>query len=104
MERPENAMRIIAKTALRDFWKKHPDAEQPLRAWHDEAKTADWKTPADIKAKYRSASILRAGRVIFNFGGNKYRLVVKINYPFHVVYIRFIGTHREYDHIDAETI
>ena len=97
-------MRVIAKTALRRFWESHPDAEQPLRAWHGEAKAAAWKTPADVKAKYRSASILRAGRVVFNIGGNKYRLVVKINYPFQVVYIRFLGTHRQYDRIDAETI
>ncbi len=97
-------MRIIAKTALREFWENHSDAEQPLRAWHGEAKAATWKTPADVKAKYRSASILRGGRVVFNIGGNKYRLVVKINYPFQVIYIRFLGTHREYDHIDAETV
>lgn len=97
-------MRVIAKAALREFWENHPDAEQPLRAWHAEAKAADWKTPADIKAKYRSASILRGGRVIFNIGGNKYRLVVRINFPFRVIYIRFLGTHREYDRIDAETI
>ncbi len=97
-------MRIIAKTALRNFREEHPDAEQPLRAWHSEAKAAAWSAPADVKAKYRSANILRGGRVVFNIGGNKYRLVVKVNYPFHVVYIRFIGTHREYDRIDAETI
>jgi mRNA interferase HigB len=100
----ETAMRIIAKTALRNFWVRHSDAEMPLRAWYSEAKGAEWKVPSDIKAKYRSASILSGNRVVFNVGGNKYRLVVKINYPFHVIYIRFIGTHREYDHIDAETI
>ena len=97
-------MRVIAKSALREFWKSYPDAEQPLRAWHAEAKAAAWKTPADAKAKYRSASILRGGRVVFNIGGNKYRLIVKINYPFQVIYIRFLGTHREYDRIDAETV
>lgn len=97
-------MRVIAKTALRSFWASHPDAEQPLRAWHGEAKRAAWKTPADVKAKYRSASILQGGRVVFNIGGNKYRLVVKISYPFQIVYIRFVGTHREYDRIHAETI
>lgn len=97
-------MHIIAKTALRTFWASHPDAEQPLRAWHSEAKAATWKTPADVKSKYRNASILKAGKVVFNLGGNKYRLVVKINYPFRVVYVRFIGTHREYDRINAETI
>ena len=97
-------MRVIAKSALRGFWESHPTAEQPLRAWHAEAKAAAWKTPADAKAKYRSASILRGGRVVFNIGGNKYRLIVKINYSFQVVYIRFLGTHREYDYIDAETV
>jgi mRNA interferase HigB len=98
------AVRVIAKSALREFWKRHPDSEQPLRAWHGEAKAAAWQAPTDVKAKYRSASILRGGRVVFNVGGSKYRLVVKINYPFQVIYIRFIGTHHEYDHIDAETI
>ena len=97
-------MRIIAKTALRNFWARHPDAEQPLRAWHSETKRAAWKTPADVKLQFRSASILRGERAVFNIGGNKYRLVVKINYSFGVVYIRFIGTHRDYDRIDAETI
>jgi mRNA interferase HigB len=97
-------VRIIAKSALRDFWEYHPDSEQSLRAWHGEAKAAGWKSPADVKAKYRSASILRDSRVVFNIGGNKYRLVVKINYAFGVVYIRFLGTHRQYDAIDAETI
>ncbi len=97
-------MRVIAKSALRKFWAKHPDAEQPLRAWHAEAKSAAWKSPADIKNKYRSASILHGRRVVFNIGGNKYRLIVKINYSYQIVYIRFLGTHREYDRIDAETI
>jgi mRNA interferase HigB len=97
-------MRIIAKTALRNFWLEHPDAEQPLRAWHAEAKKAVWKTPADVKTKYRAASILHGSRAVFNMGGNKYRLIVKINYPFQIVYVRFIGTHHEYDQIDAETI
>ncbi len=97
-------MRIIAKTALRNFWARYPDAEQPLRSWHGEVKRATWRTPADVKAKYRSASVLRGGRVVFNVGGNKYRLVVKINYSFQVVYVQFIGIHREYDRINAETI
>jgi mRNA interferase HigB len=97
-------MRVIAKTALRRFWEGQPSAEQPLRAWHAEAKAAAWKTPADVKAKYRSASILQGGRVVFNIGGNKYRLVVKVNYSFQIIYVRFLGTHQEYDRIDAETI
>lgn len=97
-------MRIIAKSALRNFWARHPDAEQPLRAWHAETKSAAWKSPANVKDKYRSASILQGGRAVFNIGGNKYCLVVKTNYSFQIVYIRFIGTHRKYDRIDAETI
>jgi mRNA interferase HigB len=97
-------MRVIAKRPLREFWKIHPDAEGPLKAWHDEAKDAQWRMPADVKNLYRSASILTGGRVIFNIGGNKYRLVVKINYAYRVVYIRFIGTHEEYDRIDAGEI
>ncbi len=97
-------MRIIAKKALKDYWEKEPSAKAPLQAWHAEAKNAQWSSPADIKAQYRSASILKDGRVVFNIGGNKYRLVVWINYGFFTVYIRFVGTHREYDEIDAQTI
>lgn len=78
--------------------------EQALRAWYAEAKQASWSTPAAIKAQYAHASILRDSRVVFNICGNEYRLVVKINYDFYTIYIRFIGTHREYDQIDAQTI
>jgi len=97
-------MRVIAKRALRDFWKEKPDAEEQLKAWHAEAKAADWRNPADIKAKYGTASILKNGRVVFNICGNRYRLVVWINYCAKVVYVRFIGTHKEYDAINAEEI
>jgi len=97
-------MRIITKRQLTVFWKKHKDAEQPLRAWLAEAKHARWRTPADIKKKYRSASFLANNRVVFNIAGNKYRLIVKIHYNRGIVYIRFIGTHTEYDRIDAENI
>jgi mRNA interferase HigB len=97
-------MRVIAKRALRQFWQRYPDAEQQLRAWYSEAKSADWRTPADVKAKHRSASILKAGRVIFNLCGNKYRLVVRINYAYQIVYVRFIGSHAEYDEIDVEEV
>jgi mRNA interferase HigB len=97
-------MRVIAKGPLRDFWKTHPDAEWPLRAWHAEAEKACWHTPADVKASYRSASILPGDRVVFNICGNKYRLVVKINYAYQIVYIRFVGTHNAYDRIDAGEI
>lgn len=94
-------MRIIARKVLRTFWEKHPPAEQPLRAWFKSVSAADWVSPADVKADYRSASVLEHNRVCFNIGGNRYRLVVKINYPYRIVYIRFVGTHGEYDKVDV---
>ena len=97
-------MRVIAIKALRDFWNKHKDAEQPLRAWYTEAKKADWQKADDITKQYRSASILRNNRVVFNIKGNNYRLITAINYIFKIVYIRFVGTHKEYDKINAEEI
>ena len=97
-------MRVIARKALRDYWQREPAAEQELKAWFAEAENAGWKTPAEVKAKYGNASILKAGRVVFNICGNSYRLVVRINFAFGVIYIRFIGTHDEYDRIDAQTI
>lgn len=99
-------MRVIAKRTLREFWSipEHDDAKDPLEAWHHEAEGADWPDPHSIKAQYGSASILKGNRVVFNIAGNKYRLVVKINYPYRVVYIRFIGTHTAYDEIDVETV
>jgi mRNA interferase HigB len=99
-------MRIIAKRTLREFWEQpaHRDAEQPLKAWHAEAKNATWRTPADIKAHYRHASIVGNNRVVFNIAGNKYRLVVKFHYNTGVGYVRFVGTHEEYDAIDVEVI
>lgn len=97
-------MRIIARRTLREFWEHHPDAEQPLRSWFARVKEAEWKTPAQVKAGYRNASFLADNRVVFNIKGNDYRLVVAINYEFNVVYVRFIGTHRDYDKIDATTI
>lgn len=97
-------MRLIALSTLEAFWKRHPDAEQPLLSWHQQVRQADWPSPADVKADFGSASILRGGRVVFNIAGNKYRLVAWINYPYRVVYIRFVGTHRQYDQIDAQSI
>jgi mRNA interferase HigB len=98
-------MHVISKKVLREFWKENPDSEQPLKAWHAEASRAKWETPADIKEKYGSATILKKGRVVFNIGGNKYRLIVRINYESQTVFIRFIGTHKQYDAIDdAEEI
>lgn len=98
-------MKVIAVGTLRDFWRKHADAEHPLKAWYDEARKAEWKTPADIKANYGSASFIANNRVIFNIKGNTYRLVVAIYYKGSgIVFIKFIGTHAEYDKIDAETV
>src|SRR5438552_18085024 len=97
-------MRSIAKRALRKFRERHGDAEEPLLAWYREVEKEDWDTPAKIKEKYRSASVIGDNRVVFNIKGNDYRLVVKINYAYRVVYIRFVGTHAEYDEIDAEEV
>jgi len=97
-------MRIISGKALKDFWQAHADATEPLKAWFHEAKVADWKSFGDIKERYRSADVLPGQRVVFNIKGNTYRLVVKIHYNTRVVYIRFVGTHAEYDKIDAKTI
>ena len=95
---------MIAVAALRDFWQQHPDAEQPLKAWFEEASKASWAQPSDIKAQYRSASILKNRRVVFNIMGNEYRLIVAIAYRQQIVYVKFVGTHREYDNVNAETI
>lgn len=97
-------MKIVSLKILREFWILHPNAEQHLKAWVDEVKRATWTQPADIKAKYRSASILKNRRIVFNIKGNDYRLVVAVAYRFSAVYIKFIDTHAQYDAIDAETI
>ena len=96
-------MRIIAKRALREFWELYPDAEDSLLAWYREVEKEDWTKPSQVKDKYRSASFV-GDRVVFNIKGNDCRLVVKINYPHRVVYIRFVGTHAGYDKIDAEEV
>jgi mRNA interferase HigB len=97
-------VRIIAKSALRNFWTKHRDAEQPLRAWYDEAKKGEWNNFQDIKKQFGSASIVGNDRVVFNIKGNDYRLVVLILFRRGKAFIRFVGTHREYDKIDAKNI
>lgn len=89
---------------MREFAARHPSADMSLRAWFHEAKQARWASPVDIKRQYGSASILKDNRVVFDICGNKYRLLVKINYPAHIVYIRFVGTHSDYDNIDAEAV
>lgn len=97
-------MRIIKRKTLLDFWVENPDSEQHLKAWYQIANAATWRTPQDVKSQYGNASILKDGRVVFNIKGNNYRLVVWINYDFFTIYIRFIGTHEEYDNIDVDSI
>jgi mRNA interferase HigB len=97
-------MRVIAKKKLITFWMRHPDSEQALRAWYDEAAGANWRTPNEIKAQYKSASVVGKNRVVFNIAGNKYRLIVAIAYQFGAIYIKFVGSHQEYDKVDALTV
>lgn len=94
-------MRVIAISALRVFWTKHPQAETPLRSWFADASRADWKNPADIKVAHRNASFIGSNRVVFNIKGNNYRLIVAVHYNRGMMYIRFVGTHTEYDAINA---
>lgn len=97
-------MRIVAIGTLRRFWEANKDAEEPLKAWFQEAKSADWTTPHKVKAMFRNASVIGDSRVVFNIAGNKYRLIVKFNYSYQIGFIRFIGTHADYDRIDAENV
>lgn len=97
-------MRIVAKKPLLQFCAAHPDAKQPVLAWHEEVTRARWATPQDIKDRYVSASFVGNNRVVFNIGGNKYRLIAAIAYRVGVVYVKFIGTHAQYDRIDAATV
>ena len=98
-------MRILSRRTLLDFWTSHKDSEQPLKAWFSEVERAEWKSPNDVKQRYRSADFLSNDRVVFNIKGNTYRLIVHVRYaPACLVYIRFIGTHAEYDKIDANTV
>jgi mRNA interferase HigB len=97
-------MRIIARSTLQRFWEKHSESEQPLKSWFKVTKNAKWKDPNDVKECYKSASILLQGRVVFNIAGNKYRLIAHINYTKSILFIKFIGTHSEYDKIDAQTV
>lgn len=97
-------MRVIAKSTLREFWERHPDSEQALLSWYREVEQANWDTPSNVKARYPSASIVAGDRVVFNIKGNHYRLVVKINYGYRTVYVRFVGTHAEYDKVNVEEV
>jgi mRNA interferase HigB len=97
-------MRVISIKTLRDYWSRRSDARAALEAWYDFVLLSEWNSPADVKRDFRTASILEDKRVVFNIKGNQYRLVVRINYPMKTVYIRFIGTHADYDRIDATRI
>ena len=97
-------MRVIAVKNLRDFWQKHPAVKAPLLAWLHEARAAQWQSPADIKARYPTASVLKSRRVVFNIKGNEYRLIVAVAYRFGAVYIKFVGSHAQYDAIDADSV
>lgn len=99
-------MRVITRGALQGYWKTpgREDAEEPLKAWYAEARSATWSSPADIKARYRTASVVGDNRVVFNIGGNKHRLVVHVNYRLGTVLIKFVGSHREYDEINVITV
>ena len=97
-------MRIIAISQLKAFWEQNPDSQQPFLAWIDEARKADWKTPFDLKAQFGNASILKSRKVVFNIKGNEFRLVVAVAYRFGAIYVKFVGTHKQYDAIDANTV
>lgn len=97
-------MRIIAKRTLRSYWNREPRAEQPLKAWYAVAAKADWASPADVKRDYRSASFVGNDRIVFNIGGNRYRLIVRFDYPNRIGFVRFVGTHAQYDEVEASTI
>ena len=95
---------LLTNRTLRDFWTAYPDSKDPLQAWYKLMQSADWNTPNDVKRQFRSASIIEGNRVVFNIAGNKYRLIVKIHYDTGIVYVRFIGTHREYDAVNAAEV
>ena len=97
-------MRIIALRTLREYWETHADSEQQLRAWYASTKQANWQTPSDVKQDHKAASFVADNRVVFNIKGNRYRLVVRINYTKQIVYVRFIGTHSAYDKINVVTV
>lgn len=97
-------MHVITRQKLTQFWRQHPDAEDALTAWFKEAEHAHWRSPNDIKARYRSADFLAGNRVVFNIKGGRYRLIVQVHYNTQIVFIRFVGTHQAYDKIDAEHI
>lgn len=97
-------MKIFSRGTLRDFWEKHDDSELQLKTWYRETEKSKWASINELKIEYPSASILKDNRIVFNIKGNDYRLIVKFNYEYHLAWIRFIGTHAEYDKINANDI
>ncbi|MCW5921178.1 MAG: type II toxin-antitoxin system HigB family toxin [Saprospiraceae bacterium] len=97
-------MRVIAVKTLKHYWEKHPEAEGALLSWHEEVSEAMWETPNNLKEQFGNASLVGSKRVIFNIHGNKYRLIVDIEFKFKIVFIVWFGTHKEYDQIDAKTV
>ncbi len=97
-------MRVIAKRTLREFWEKHSSAKQPLLSWYKAAQTANWQNSAQLKEQFCSASIINSFRVVFNIGGNKYRLICIIHFKKQIIFIRFVGTHKEYNKINATEV
>jgi mRNA interferase HigB len=96
--------RIFAKITLREFWEKNPESEQYLKTWYDTAMSSNWKNPNEVKKTYAKASILKESRIVFNIKGNSFRLIAKFNFEKQWIFIRFIGTHNDYNKIDASTI
>jgi mRNA interferase HigB len=103
-DRPFEMKRIFAKGTLREFWEKNSEVEQQLKVWYEDVLAANWKSPADVKRRYASASILKNGRIVFNIRGNSFRLVAHFHFEKELVFIRFIGSHEDYDKIDANSI
>ena len=97
-------MRVISRKMLREYWEQHPESEQPLLAWYREVEQAEWSSPAGVRERFPNASIVGDNRVVFRIRGNNYRIVVRIFYPAKLVYLRFVGTHSEYDRINAEEV
>jgi len=97
-------VRVISRRTLREFWKKHPDSEEQLKAWYRETEKAHWKNINELKSEYPNASILNDNKIVFNIKGNKYRIIVKINFEFQISWILFTGTHAEYDKINANKL
>ena len=97
-------MRIIAISTLREYWEANPETRTHLETWVAEVTAAQWRNPAEIKATFRNASILPGRRVVFNIKGNDHRMIVAVAYLYQSVYIKFIGTHKEYDAINVSTV